>query len=58
MSGWLKKVKALDPHLRYPEVGLGEAGCRNHFNHDTAIPQNPKNPLSNSLEWLIIVGVL
>jgi hypothetical protein len=22
MSDWLKKVKALGPHLQYPEVGL------------------------------------
>ena len=36
MSGWLKKVKALDPHLQYPEVGPGEAGCRNHLKNDTA----------------------
>ena len=36
MSGWLKKVKALDPHLQYPEVGPGEAGCRNHLQNDTA----------------------
>ena len=34
MSAWPKKVKALDPHSRYPQVGPGEAADRASLPHE------------------------